>query len=140
MLHRGNGGSGVNGAVVSKSRARRIGDQIQEELAQMLMREVSDPRLSMVTVTTVDIDRELAYATIYVTATGSDERMDEVLDAFEGARGFLRRELAARVRLRTFPQLRFRWDVSQQRGARIDELLDLVSSELDEEEGETSET
>ncbi len=106
----------------------------------MLMREVSDPRLSMVTVTTVDIDRELAFATIYVTATGSDERMDEVLDAFEGARGFLRRELAARVRLRAFPQLRFRWDVSQQRGARIDELLDLVSSEWDEEEGETSET
>lgn len=125
--------------MVSKSRARRIGDQIQEELAQMLMREVSDPRLSMVTVTTVDIDRELAFATIYVTA-GSDERMDEVLDAFEGARGFLRRELAARVRLRTFPQLRFRWDVSQQRGARIDELLDLVSSEWDEEEGETSGT
>ena len=126
--------------MVSESRARRIGERIQEDLAQILLREVSDPRLSMVTVTTVDVDRELAFATVYVTATGSEERMDEVLEAFEGAQGFLRRELAARVRLRRFPQLRFRWDASQQRGARIDELLDMVSSEWDEEEGETSET
>ena len=126
--------------MVSESRARRIGERIQEDLAQILLREISDPRLSMVTVTTVDVDRELAFATVYVTATGSEERMDEVLEAFEGAQGFLRRELAARVRLRRFPQLRFRWDASQQRGARIDELLDMVSSEWDEEEGETSET
>ena len=126
--------------MVSESRARRIGERIQEDLAQILLREVSDPRLSMVTVTTIDVDRELAFATVYVTATGSEERMDEVLEAFEGAQGFLRRELAARVRLRRFPQLRFRWDASQQRGARIDELLDMVSSEWDEEEGETSET
>lgn len=121
--------------MVSKSRARRIGDRVREELSQLLQREVADPRLSMVTVTAVDVDRELAYATIYVTATGSEDRENEVLEAFEGARGYLRRELAARVNLRTFPQLRFRWDASHVRGARIDELLNMLSSERDESEG-----
>jgi ribosome-binding factor A len=128
--------------MVSKSRARRIGDRIREELSQVLQREVADPRLSMVTVTAVDVDRELAYATIYVTATGSEDRENEVLEAFEGARGYLRRELAARINLRAFPQLRFRWDTSHVRGARIDELLNMLNSERDESEGkgETSES
>lgn len=122
--------------MVSEARARRIGDRIHEELSVLLQREVSDPRLAMLTVTAVDVDRELAYATIFVTATGGEERMEEVLRALEGARGFLRRQLASRVHLRSFPRLRFRWDFSQERGARIDELLDMLSSE---DEGDTSE-
>lgn len=118
--------------MVSQARARRIGDRILEELAVLLHREVADPRLTMVTVTAVDVDRELAFATIYVTATGSEERREEVLQALEGARGFLRKELTARINLRSFPQLRFSWDASQERGARIEELLEM----LDKERGE----
>ena len=74
--------------MVSQARARRIGDRIREELAVLMQREMSDPRLSMVTVTAADVDRELTYATIYVTAIGSDDRRDEVLHALEGASGF----------------------------------------------------
>jgi ribosome-binding factor A len=112
--------------MVSRARARRIGDRIREELALLLQREVADPRLSMVTVTAVDVDRELAYATIYVTATGKENRSEEVLKALMGAEGFLRRELAARIQLRSFPKFRFRWDATQERGARIDELLEML--------------
>jgi ribosome-binding factor A len=119
--------------MTSKARARRIADRILEELAVILQRNTDDPRLSMVTVTGVDLDRELAYATIFVTALGDDERREEVMAALESARGFLRSELAARIQLRTFPQLRFRWDASYQRGARIEELLDQLKSE--EKEG-----
>lgn len=126
--------------MVSQARARRIGDRIHQELSQLFHREIADPRLSMLTVTAVEVDRELAYATIFVTATGGQERMEEVLQALEGAKGFLRRELAYRVRLRSFPKLRFRWDFSQERGARIDELLDMLNAEQSEGEGETSET
>ncbi len=122
--------------MVSEARARRIGDRIQEELSVLFQREVSDPRLVMLTVTDVEVDRELAYATVFITATGGEERMEEVLRALEGARGFLRRELASRIHLRSFPQLRFRWDFSEERGARIDELLDMLSSEG---EGDASE-
>lgn len=119
--------------MVNQARARRIGDRILEELAILLQREVADPRLTMVTVTAVDVDRELAFATIYVTATGPEDRREDVLHALDGARGFLRRELAARIKLRTFPQLRFRWDASQERGARIDELLEMLDKERGEE-------
>jgi ribosome-binding factor A len=122
--------------MVSEARARRISDRIQEELSVLFQREVSDPRLVMLTVTDVEVDRELAFATVFVTATGGEERMEEVLRALDGAGGFLRRELASRIHLRSFPRLRFRWDFSQERGTRIDELLDMLSSE---DEGDTSE-
>jgi ribosome-binding factor A len=107
----------------SPARARRIGERVRQELAELLQRDVSDPRLAMITVTDVEVDRELAYATVYVSAFPAEKRKDEILAALQGASGYLRRELAARVRLRTFPRLRFRWDASPDRGARIEELL-----------------
>lgn len=125
--------------MVSEARVRRIGDRIHQELSQLFLREVTDPRLALLTVTAVEVDRELAYATIFITATGGEERTEEVLQALDGARGFLRRELASRVRLHSFPRLRFQWDLSQERGARIDELLDMLSAEASEDEGDTSE-
>jgi ribosome-binding factor A len=125
--------------MVSETRVRRISDRIHQELSLVLQQDVADPRLSMVTVTEVEVDRELAFATIYVTALGTQDRMNEVLSALEGARGFLRRELAGRVQLRSFPQLRFQWDSSYERGARIDELLDMLNSERTGDEGETGE-
>ncbi len=119
--------------MTTKARARQIADRILEELAVILQREADDPRLTMVTVTGVDVDRELAYATIFVSALGDEDRKEEVLQALKSARGFLRSALAARIQLRTFPQLRFRWDASFQRGARIEELLDQLKSEEKED-------
>ncbi|MEJ2011540.1 MAG: 30S ribosome-binding factor RbfA [Anaerolineales bacterium] len=118
----------------SLARARRVGDRIQEELADILMREVSDPRLDSITITGVDVDRELAFATIYVHAVDGDERAEEVLAGLESARGFLRSQLATRIQLRTFPQLRFRWDLTQTRAARIEDLLDQIRTEKDDVE------
>ncbi len=100
----------------SETRARRVADRINRELAILLQRKVADPRLVGVTVTDVEVDRELAYATIYVT---SDQDEQLVLNALENARGYLRRELANEIPMRTFPQIRFRWDYSPDRGARI---------------------
>jgi len=123
----------------SEARARRVGERIQEELAILLIRNVADPRLNMVTITEVDVDRELAYATIYVTASGGEEREEEVLMGMESASGYLKSELAARIQLRSFPQLRFRWDVAHERGQRIEELLDSLKTEGGQPEGEASE-
>ena len=124
--------------MATKARARKIAERIQVELADILMRNVADPRLAMVTITAVDVDRELAYAQIYVVASGDDERMDEVLAGLEGAQGYLRSQLAARIQLRSFPQLRFRWDASHERGARIEELLDSLQEERGEKAGDVS--
>lgn len=122
---------------ISKARARKIGQRIQEDLAQLLQREVDDPRLNLVTVTDAEVDRELAYATIYVTAAGAAERQEEILAALEGAQGFLRSRLAAEIDLRVFPHLRFRWDPSPDRAARVDQLLAQLREERegDGEEG-----
>jgi ribosome-binding factor A len=113
-----------------------VGDRIAEEMALLLQREVEDPRLSMVTVTGVEVDRELAYATIYVSALDAEERIEEVLEALNGARGFLRSRLASAIPLRSFPQLRFRQDTSAYRGARVEELLQQLEEERQEGEDE----
>lgn len=123
----------------SEARARRVGERIQEELAILLIRNVADPRLNMVTVTEVEVDRELAFATIYVTASGGEEREEEVLEGMESASGYLKSELATRIQLRSFPQLRFRWDVAHERGQRIEEMLDSLKTEGGQPEGEASE-
>jgi ribosome-binding factor A len=124
--------------MATKARARKVAERVQEELADILTRNVADPRLAMITITDVDVDRELAYAQIYVVASGDDERMDEILAGLEGAQGYLRSQLAARIQLRSFPQLRFRWDASHERGARIEELLDGLQEERGDKAGDVS--
>ncbi len=120
--------------MVSKARALRIAERIHRELAQLLITEISDPRLRGITVTDAEVDRELAYATIYVSAYDSQERKGEVMSALEGANGFIRRALAGLIPLRTFPQLRFRWDDTPYRGARVEELLQQLAEEREERE------
>jgi len=122
--------------MASEARARKIGDLIKEELATLLQKEAADPRLEMVTVTEVEVDRELAFASVYVTALGGEERKEEVMLALKGARGFLRSSLAAKIQLRSFPQLRFNWDVSTARGARIEELLGMLKEEKKTDDGQ----
>ncbi len=124
--------------MASKARARKVAERIREELADILVRDVADPRLAMITIMDVDVDRELAYAQVFVFASGEDDRMDEVLAGLEGAQGFLRSQLAARIQLRSFPQLRFCWDASHQRGAHIEELLDSLKEERGEPAGDVS--
>ena len=124
--------------MTSEERARRVANRIYEEVADLLLREVSDPRLRQINVTGVDVDRELAYATIYVSAMDPQTQMDEVMRALEGAKGFLRSQLASRIRLRTFPELRFRHDTTNERVARIEELLAQIHEELDDVEEDGS--
>lgn len=122
--------------MASKARARKVGERVREELAAILIEQVSDPRLQLITITGVEVDRELAFATIFVTGLGDDSRSEEVMEGLEAAQGYLRRELAGRIPMRSFPQLRFQWDASYERGTRIDELLDQLQSERGEPTGE----
>jgi len=89
----------------------------------MLIREISDPRLQQIFITDVKVDRELAFADIYVSAVEGSQRSAEVLAGFKSASGFLRRELARRVELRTFPRLRFHWDPTPENADQIEKLL-----------------
>ncbi len=108
----------------SKLRLQRIADRIQQELSSMIVRsEVHDPRISGISITDVTVDRELAYADIYVSAVEGVERAKEVLQGLESASGFIRTTLAARVELRAFPRLRFHWDPTPERADHIEKIF-----------------
>ncbi len=116
--------------MVGEMRLRRIEERIKEELAEILLFEVADPRLQGVTVTDVDVDRELAYADIFVSAVEGASRKDEVLAGLERAKGYLRSLLAQRLDyLRTFPRLRFHWDPTPERAARLEQLFAQLRAE-----------
>jgi len=101
----------------------RVSERIQAILSELLLREVADPRLKNITVTEVQIDHELMYANVYINALGDESRQDVVMAALERAKGFLRREVAKRVRLRSAPELTFHWDETLERGERLNRLL-----------------
>jgi len=115
--------------MVSQLRLRRINERMKEALAILLLYEVADPRLHGVSVTDVRVDRELAYADIFVSAMEGEARKDEILAGLEHARGFLSRQLAQRVEMRQFPRLRFHWDPTPERAERIEALLKQIQAE-----------
>ena len=104
-------------------RLQRISDRVRQELSEMLIRELQDPRLKQIFVTDVRIDKELAFADVYVSALEGSARSKEILEGLESAAGFIRRELAARVGLRAFPKLRFHWDPTPENADHIEKIL-----------------
>lgn len=107
----------------SGTRLQRIADRIRQELSQMLIREISDPRLKQIYITDVKVDKELAFADIYVSAVEGVSRSKDVLAGLESASGFVRRTLASRVDLRAFPRLRFHWDMTPENADHIEKIL-----------------
>ncbi len=104
-------------------RLQRIADRIRQELSEMLIREISDPRLELIYVTDVKVDKELAYADVYVSAVEGRARSPEILSGLESAGGFIRRTLAGRIDLRVFPRLRFHWDPTPENADHIEKVL-----------------
>lgn len=102
----------------------RMEERIRAILSELLRFEVRDPRLKNVTVTRVLLDREIQFADVYVNALGDESRQNEVLAGLESGKGFLRRELASRVRLRQTPELHFHWDLNLAHGEHMNRLLD----------------
>ena len=115
--------------MVSENRSQRIADRLREELSVLLLEETSDPRLDGISITEVKVDRELAYASIYVSALEGSERSKEILEGLEHAQGFLRHELSQRIELRTFPRLRFYWDPTAERAERIERIIASIHQE-----------
>ena len=118
----------------SDIRLQRIADRIQEEISEMLVYEISDPRLAGVSVTDVTVDRELTVADVYVSALEGAARSQEILEGFASASGFIRRQLAKRVELRSMPRLRFHWDPTPENADRIERLLAEIRRAEGEEE------
>lgn len=124
------------------SRAQRIGDQIQRELAQLIRTEVKDPRLGgLVTVTAVDVSRDASHAKVFVTIMGGEpeEGVDPIVQSLRvlnDASGFLRMQLGKAMKLRSVPNLRFHYDESVIRGAQLSALIERAVTE-DSKHGDT---
>jgi ribosome-binding factor A len=101
----------------------RMAGRIRQILSELILREISDPRLQGLTISEVEIDSELTFARVYVNALGEEARKAEILAALVRAKGFLRREVGKRVRLRVTPDLTFVWDARFDRADQIDQLI-----------------
>lgn len=102
----------------------RTQERIRVILSDLLLFEISDPRLQGVTITEVKVDLEIAYANVYVNALGDESRKDEILAGLQHAKGFLRREVGKRIHLRRVPDLIFHWDHTLEHGEHINQVID----------------
>src|SRR5690606_16568950 len=128
-------------------RVQRVADQIQRLLADLIRREVRDPRVGMVSVTGVDVSRDFSYASVYVTVMGKNgadlgegkslkdmgeldrKEIEDSLGALNRASGYLRSLLGKEMKLRTIPALNFRYDESIMRGNYLSSLIDKALAE-----------
>jgi ribosome-binding factor A len=111
------------------TRPQRVGEQIREELSQLLAREVKDPGIGLLTLTHVKVSADLQVARVYYTILGDAIARRNTAKALERARPFLRRLLAERIRLRRAPELAFEFDESIEREHRIEALLEEIRRE-----------
>lgn len=107
------------------SRVLRVADQIQRELAILIQNEMADPRLRMITLTGVEVTRDYSHAKIFFSVLGEVKESAQLAkEGLERASGFLRNQLAGRIKLRVIPQLHFIYDESIERGMRLSKLID----------------
>jgi ribosome-binding factor A len=105
-------------------RIERVNELIRSEIANLLQREIRDPRLtSLISITAVETSPDLRNATVRVSILGSEDEVKQAMTALNRAAGFFRREIAGRLRLKNAPELSFKLDTSIEKGARILEIL-----------------
>jgi ribosome-binding factor A len=106
-------------------RPQKLGDLIQRELSELVQRELRDPRVGMITITSVDVSPDFSHAKVFFT-TLSEAHIAEAKEGLSRAAGFLRTQLARRIKLYTTPELRFEYDESVERGDRLSRLIDSI--------------
>ena len=122
------------------SRQERVADYLQRELSTLIQRELRDPRLGMVSVTAVEVSRDLAHAKVFFTRLGTDsaEEAKPAAAVLDGAAGYLRSLLARDAQMRTVPRLRFLFDASVGRGRDMEALIDRAKAADAAQHGEMS--
>ncbi len=105
------------------SRPDRVGEQIRQELSQLLLSDVHDPGIGLITLTRVKVSPDLQIARVYYTLMGDEKAREETKRALGRALPYLRRQIAARVRLRRVPELQFHFDESVEAQDRLERIL-----------------
>lgn len=124
--------------MATTARMRKVNETVKEALAEVLNEAISDPRLRLVTITGVEVARDLRTARVYVIAHGGEDRYREVLEGLDAARNRIRKELAGRVSMKFLPHFDYVIDPSVDEGMRIAEALKVVPPHVpDEGDAET---
>ncbi len=105
------------------SRTHRVAEQIQRELAELIQLELKDPRVGMITVTGVEVTSDYSHAKVFFSLLGDQERLQQALTGLNSAAGYLRSQVAHRMKLRIMPALHFVHDTSIEQGMRLDKLI-----------------
>ena len=105
-------------------RADRVSDLLKEEISQMLLKEVKDPHIGFMTITGVEVSRDLHVAKVFYTILGDEKQISESAQALDRVSHFIKRQLGKRLRMRYIPDIIFRYDHSLEYGAKIDNILD----------------
>jgi ribosome-binding factor A len=118
----------------------RVGELIQTEIADLLLRQMKDPRLNMATISRVEMSPDLRYARVYISHMGNAEEQRMAIEGFLHAAGFIRNQLGKRLKLRHVPQLSFKLDTTIAYGVRVSSILyDLTTaSAMNETQGASS--
>ena len=111
-------------------RSEKVGDLIRKEISQILLGELKDPRIGFVTITKVAVSDDLKSAKVYYSVFGGEDQKEESYQGLESAKGYIKRELGRRVRLKYMPEIRFLFDDSLEYGEHIEGLLrDILPSD-----------
>jgi ribosome-binding factor A len=110
------------------SRADRVADLLKEEISQMLCTEVKDPHIGFITITDVEVSKDLQLAKVFYTILGDERQLSESSDALQRVSPFIKRQLGKRLRMRFIPDILFRYDHSLDYGSKIDTLLDQLKN------------
>lgn len=112
---------------MTRYRPTRVGELLQAEIAHLLLRQLKDPRLSMATISRVEVSSDLRHACIYISRIGNETEQQAALQGFEHAAGFIRGQLGKHLKLRYTPELTFKLDTTIAYGVRISRILhDLI--------------
>ena len=112
--------------VMEYQRSERVGDLLLEVIAELLRRDIHDPRLQWLNLTGAKVSKDLRHAKVFFNLLGAAVRKDEVLAGLKSASGFLRSRVGKKLNLRFVPAIDFVYDNSQDEARRIDALLDKV--------------
>lgn len=119
----------------SYNRANRIGELIQAEISDLLLRHIKDPRIGFCTITKVEVSGDYRHAKVFVSVMGEENQKGETVVGLKSASGFIRREVGRRISLRHTPELTFILDKSLDHGFQIDKILREIKEEKGFESG-----
>ena len=113
---------------MSYNRSERVAEEIRKEVATMLFGEIHDPRIGFVTITKVQVSKDLRHAKVYFSMIGSDEEKEKTMEGLQSSSGYMRREIGKRLKLRYFPELTFKFDDSLEYASRIEKIIKEIKS------------